>query len=212
MLDERLGRWNFWLFFIGFNVAFFPMHVLGLWGMPRRVYTYPAEMGWGDLNLVSSLGAATIAVSVLLFLFNVARTLRHGAMAGPDPWGAGTLEWSVASPPPAGNFEVIPVVHGRYPLWQPQAEPTHVTGMSNEWREVLVTTVADAEPDHRLWMPSSSIWPFLSAVATTVLFVGSIFTPWAVVWGSVPVGIAATWWFWPKRSVVQERVRTEVQP
>jgi len=212
MLDERLGRWNFWLFFIGFNVAFFPMHVLGLWGMPRRVYTYPAEMGWGDLNLVASIGAATIAVSVLLFLFNVARTLRHGAMAGPDPWGAGTLEWSVASPPPAGNFEVIPVVHGRYPLWQPRAEPTHVTGMSNEWREVLVTTVADAEPDHRLWMPSSSIWPFLSAVATTVLFVGSIFTPWAVVWGSVPVGIAATWWFWPKRSVVQERVRSEVQP
>jgi cytochrome c oxidase subunit 1 len=212
LLDERLGRWNFWLFFIGFNVAFFPMHVLGLWGMPRRVYTYPAEMGWSDLNLVASIGAATIAVSVLLFLFNVARTLRHGAMAGPDPWGAGTLEWSVASPPPAGNFEVIPVVHGRYPLWQPQAEPTHVTGMSNEWREVLVTTVADAEPDHRLWMPSSSIWPFLSAVATTVLFVGSIFTPWAVVWGSVPVAIAATWWFWPKRSVVQERVRTEVQP
>jgi cytochrome c oxidase subunit 1 len=212
LLDERLGRWNFWLFFIGFNVAFFPMHVLGLWGMPRRVYTYPAEMGWSDLNLVASIGAATIAVSVLLFLFNVARTLRHGAMAGPDPWGAGTLEWSVASPPPAGNFEVIPVVHGRYPLWQPQAEPTHVTGMSNEWREVLVTTVADAEPDHRLWMPSSSIWPFLSAVATTVLFVGSIFTPWAVVWGSVPVAIAATWWFWPKRSVVQERVRSEVQP
>jgi len=212
LLDERLGRWNFWLFFIGFNVAFFPMHVLGLWGMPRRVYTYPAEMGWGDLNLVASLGAATIAVSVLLFLFNVARTLRHGAMAGPDPWGAGTLEWSVASPPPAGNFEVIPVVHGRYPLWQPQAEPTHVTGMSNEWREVLVTTVADAEPDHRMWLPMPSIWPFLSALATTVLFVGSIFTPWAIVWGSVPVGIAATWWFWPKRSVVQERVRTEVPP
>ena len=212
LLDERLGRWNFWLFFIGFNVAFFPMHVLGLWGMPRRVYTYPAEMGWGDLNLVASLGAATIAVSVLLFLFNVARTVRHGAMAGPDPWGAGTLEWSVASPPPMGNFEVIPVVHGRYPLWQPQAEPTHVTGMSNEWREVLVTTVADAEPDHRMWLPMPSIWPFLSALATTVLFVGSIFTPWAIVWGSVPVGIAATWWFWPKRSVVQARVKSELQP
>jgi cytochrome c oxidase subunit 1 len=212
MLDERLGRWNFWLFFIGFNVAFFPMHVLGLWGMPRRVYTYPAEMGWGDLNLVATIGAATIAASVLLFLLNVARSLRHGIVAGADPWGAGTLEWSVASPPPMGNFEVIPVVHGRYPLWQPRAEPTHVTGMSDEWREVLVTTVADAEPDHRMWMPSSSIWPFLSALATTVLFVGSIFTPWAVVWGSVPVAIAATWWFWPKRSVVQERLRSEVRP
>ena len=212
MLGERLGRWNFWLFFIGFNVAFFPMHLLGLWGMPRRVYTYPAEMGWGDLNLLSSIGAATIGVSMVLFLANVVRTLRRGAMAGPDPWGAGTLEWSVASPPPMGNFDVIPVVQGRYPLWQPQAEPTHVTGMSNDWREVLVTTVADAEPDHRLWMPSSSIWPFLSAVATTILFVGSIFTPWAVVWASVPVGIAATIWFWPKRSIVEQRVQSESRP
>jgi cytochrome c oxidase subunit 1 len=212
MLDERLGRWNFWLFFIGFNVAFFPMHLLGLWGMPRRVYTYPAGMGWGDMNFVSSIGAATIAASVLLFLANVARSLRRGAEAGPDPWGAGTLEWSVASPPPMGNFEVIPVVHGRYPLWQPQAEPTHVEGMSNDWREVLVTTAADAEPDHRLWMPSSSIWPFVSALATTILFVGSIFTPWAVVWAAAPVAVAATLWFWPKRAVVRERVRSELPP
>jgi cytochrome c oxidase subunit 1 len=212
LLDERLGRWNFWLFFTGFNVTFFPMHVLGLWGMPRRVYTYPAEMGWGSLNLVASLGAAAIAVSVLLFLVNVVRTLRRGQAAGADPWGAGTLEWSVASPPPAGNFEIIPVVHGRYPLWQPRPEPTHVTGMSNDWREVLVTTVADAEVDHRLWMPSSSIWPFVSALATTVLFIGSIFTPWAVVWASLPVGVAATLWFWPKRAIVQERVRSESRP
>jgi cytochrome c oxidase subunit 1 len=212
MLGERLGRWNFWLFFIGFNLAFFPMHLLGLWGMPRRVYTYPAEMGWGNLNLLSSSGAALIGVSVLLFLVNVVRSLRRGAAAGPDPWGAGTLEWSVASPPPQGNFDVIPVVHGRYPLWQPQAEPTHVTGMSNDWREVLVTTVSDAEPDHRLWMPSSSIWPFVAALATTVLFVGSIFTPWAVVWASVPVGVAATIWFWPKRSIVEQRVQSESRP
>lgn len=212
MLGERLGRWNFWLFFIGFNVAFFPMHLLGLWGMPRRVYTYPAEMGWGDMNLVSTIGAALIAVSVLLFLVNVVRTLHNGPLAGPDPWGAGTLEWSVASPPPMGNFEVIPMVHGRYPLWQPQPEPTHVTGMSNDWREVLITTVTDAEPDHRLWMPSSSIWPFLSAVATTILFVGSIFTPWAVVWAAAPVAIGATLWFWPKRSIVEQRVHSESAP
>ncbi|MCS0613593.1 cytochrome c oxidase subunit I [Massilia kyonggiensis] len=212
MLGERLGRWNFWLFFIGFNVAFFPMHLLGLWGMPRRVYTYSAEMGWDGMNLLSSIGAAIIAASMLLFLVNVVRSLRRGAMAGRDPWGAGTLEWSVPSPPPMGNFDVIPVVHGRYPLWQPQREPTHVTGMSNDWREVLVTTVADAEPDHRLWMPSSSIWPFLSAVATTILFVGSIYTPWAVVWAAAPVAIGATLWFWPKRSVVEQRVHSESPP
>ena len=114
----------------------------------------------------------------------------------------------VAVPRHSGCFAVVPS-----PLrLEPHPEPTHVTGMSNEWREVLITTVADAEPDHRLWMPSSSIWPFLSALATTVLFVGSIFTPWAVAWGAVPVAIGATIWFWPKRAIVQERVRTEVQP
>jgi cytochrome c oxidase subunit 1 len=212
MLSERLGRWNFWLFFIGFNVAFFPMHILGLQGMPRRIYTYPAEMGWGDLNMLSSIGAAVIVVSVLLFIINVVRSYRGGTLAGNDPWGAGTLEWSMASPPPAGNFELVPVVHGRYPLWEPQGTPSHVTGLTSKHREVLITSVNDAELDHRLWLPSSSIWPFLSAVAVTILFVGSIFTPWAVVWASIPVAIATTFWFWPKRRTAEQRVALEVNP
>jgi cytochrome c oxidase subunit 1 len=212
MLDERLGRWNFWLFFIGFNVTFFPMHILGLQGMPRRIYTYPHEMGWGGMNLTASLGAVVIVISVLLFIINVARSYRHGALAGDDPWGAGTLEWSTSSPPPAGNFELMPVVHGRDPLWEPQGTPAHVTGLTSKHREVLITSVNDAELDHRLWLPSSSIWPFLSAVATTVLFIGSIFTPWAVVWASIPVAIAATLWFWPKRKTAEQRRATEVNP
>jgi len=212
MLSERLGRWNFWLFFIGFNVAFFPMHVLGLQGMTRRIYTYPEEMGWGNLNLLATVGALTIAVSVLLFIINVLHSRRHGELASSNPWGGGTLEWSVASPPPMGNFPLVPMVHGRYPLWQAPAEPLHVTGLSNEHREVLITSVADARLDHRMWLPSSSPWPFLSAVATTILFIGSIFTPWAVVWAAVPVAIATTVWFWPKRDVVRQRVRTELKP
>jgi cytochrome c oxidase subunit 1 len=212
LLDERLGRWQFWLFFIGFNVAFFPMHVLGLQGMPRRVYTYPEEMGWGTLNMTATVGAVMIAVSVLLFIVNVLRSHRGGQVAGENPWGAGTLEWGTASPPPAANFELMPVVHGRFPLWERGAMPSHVSGLSTRHREVLITSVSDAELDHRLWLPSSSIWPFLAAVATTVLFVGSIFTPWAVVWASVPVAIAATLWFWPKRSTVDLRVESEVRP
>jgi cytochrome c oxidase subunit 1 len=212
LLGERLGRWNFWLFFIGFNVSFFPMHVLGLWGMPRRVYTYPAEMGWGSLNLTATVGAFMIAVSVLLFIVNVLRSRRHGAPAGNDPWGAGTLEWSVASPPPAGNFEMVPVVHARDPLWEAGKLPSHVTGLANDYREILVTSVADAELDHRLWLPSSSIWPFLTAIATTILFVGSIFTPWAVVWAAVPVAIGATYWFWPKKDIVEQRTGSERSP
>jgi cytochrome c oxidase subunit 1 len=216
MLSERLGRWNFWLFFIGFNVSFFPMHLLGLQGMPRRIYTYPAEMGWGTMNLVATIGGVMIALSVLLFIINVLRSRRAGELAGADPWGAGTLEWSVASPPPMGNFELVPVVHGRFPLWQahqePTKEPAYVTGLTSEHREVLITSVADAELDHRLWLPSSSIWPFLSAIAVTILFVGSIFTPWAVVWAAVPVAIATTFWFWPKKETVDKRVRGEVAP
>jgi cytochrome c oxidase subunit 1 len=133
-------------------------------------------------------------------------------VAGPNPWGAGTLEWSVASPPPAGNFELVPVVHGRYPLWQETQEPTHVTGLANDDRLVLVTSVADALPDHRMALPGPTPWPFLAAVATTILFVGSIFTPWAIVWGAVPVAIAATCWFWPKRKVAEQRRRVEVHP
>jgi cytochrome c oxidase subunit 1 len=212
MLGERLGRWNFWLFFVGFNLAFFPMHMLGLHGMPRRVYTYPAEMEWDTLNLLATAGAFVIALSVLLFIINVVRSHRHGAPAGANPWGADTLEWSVSSPPPAANFELVPVVHGRHPLWQEAARPSHVTGLANDYREVLITSVADAAVDHRLWLPSSTPWPFLAAVATTILFVGSIFTPWAVVWGAVPVAIAATFWFWPKREMTSRRVDSELLP
>jgi cytochrome c oxidase subunit 1 len=212
MLSERLGRWNFWLFFIGFNVAFFPMHVLGLQGMPRRVYTYPGEMGWGGMNLVATIGALTIALSVLLFVINVLHSRRRGEVASSDPWGAGTLEWSVSSPPPMANFKLVPVVHGRYPLWQEAAEPTHVTGLASDYREVLITSVADAAVDHRLWLPSSTAWPFWAAVATTILFVGSIFTPWAVVWAALPVAVATTAWFWPKRDMIRQRVDSELLP
>jgi cytochrome c oxidase subunit 1 len=212
LMSERLGRWNFWLFFVGFNVAFFPMHLLGLAGMPRRVWTYPAQMGWGDMNLLSTLGAFTIGASVAVFAVNVWRSARHGERAGADPWGAGTLEWSIASPPPACNFGAVPVVHGRDPLWEPARQPSHVSGLAVGQREVLSTTVLDAHPDTRIVYPASTAWPFWGAVATTVFFVGSIFTPWAVVWGAVPVAVALTAWFWPKMKEVRGSVSLERMP
>jgi heme/copper-type cytochrome/quinol oxidase subunit 1 len=118
MLDERLGRWNFWVLFVGVNLTFFPMHVVGLRGMPRRIYTYPAGLGWDWLNLLESVGAVVTVVGVLLFLINVFRSLRSGALAPANPWGAATLEWSTSSPPPEYNFAVIPTVRGREPLWE----------------------------------------------------------------------------------------------
>jgi cytochrome c oxidase subunit I+III len=212
LMSERLGRWNFWLFFIGFNVAFFPMHLLGLKGMPRRVYTYREGLGWDTLNAVSTLGAIVIAASMLLFLVNVWRSRRHGEPAGDNPWRAATLEWATTSPPVAGNFIAPPVVHGREPLWEPVREPLRVHGLAIDTRETLVTTVVDAEPDHRLTFPMPSVWPFVGAVATTVLFIGSIFTPWAMVWGMVPVAIALTAWFWPKPRETAASVALERTP
>jgi cytochrome c oxidase subunit I+III len=92
MLGERTGWWNFWLLFLGFNLTFFPMHQLGLKGMTRRVYSYRAETGWGDLNLLATIGAFLLGAGVLVFMANVYRSRRRGRLAGPDPWGAGTLE------------------------------------------------------------------------------------------------------------------------
>jgi cytochrome c oxidase subunit 1 len=212
MLSERLGRWNFWLFFIGFNLTFFPMHNLGLHGMPRRVYTYPADMGWNALNALSSFGSAMIAVSMLLFVVNVARTLRSGAPAGPDPWGGATLEWDVPSPPPAYNFGRIAIVGSRAPLWEENGIRGRVVGLDLDTPMNLVTHVLDASVDHRSIYPGPSIWPFVSAVAVTVLFVGSIFTPWAVVWASIPVAMALTAWFWPRKGETEEHLALERKP
>ena len=118
MLDERLGRWNFWVMFIGFNLGFFPMHISGLLGMPRRVYTYAPNMGWDTLNLITTVGSFLFAIGVLLLLINVAISWRRGEAAGPNPWDAATLEWLTPSPPPSYNFTVIPTVASRYPLWE----------------------------------------------------------------------------------------------
>jgi cytochrome c oxidase subunit I len=117
LLDERVGRWHFWLTLAGFLITFFPMHFLGLMGMPRRVYTYPDLPGWAAINLVVTGGAFLLGFSVLLGLWNVWRSLRHGQPAGDNPWEAWTLEWATTSPPPAHNFRQIPVVDSARPLY-----------------------------------------------------------------------------------------------
>jgi cytochrome c oxidase subunit 1 len=212
LLSERLGRWNFWLFFIGFNLTFFPMHSLGLRGMTRRIYTYDAESGWGGLNLLASVGALLIAVSVLLFIVNVIRALRSGPQASGNPWNATTLEWGTSSPPPPYGFASVPVVESRQPLRRGPEPPVRVDGLPLKVRAMLVTRMHDAAPDYISIDPSPTIWPLVSALSVTGLFISTIFTPWGLVVGAVPLTIALIGWFWPKKDETETECEIEVKP
>jgi cytochrome c oxidase subunit 1 len=210
LLSERLGRWHFWLFLVGVNGTFFPMHVLGLEGMPRRVYTYLPETGWGRLNLVATVGAGVIIASVVVFIVNVLMSRRAGVLAGPNPWGASGLEWATSSPPTPWGFHHIPVVESRSPLWEPSDELPVTTGLRTDRREALITTALDALPDSRHDMPGESIWPLIMALAVGVTFIGAVFTPWAYVVGFVLGVIAFGGWGWPRGTRPEDEVSTGV--
>jgi len=198
MMSEGLGKVSFWTVFLGFQLAFFPMHIAGLLGMPRRVYTYPAGMGLELPNMLSSIGSAVVAVGVLLFVVNMVKSFAVGAEAGPNPWDAPGLEWAAASPPAWYNFAHIPAVESRTPLWDAEDRFGVVHGLRVDDRELLLTTVISAAPDLREPSACPSIWPFIAAVATAITFIASVFSPWAVAFGAVPVAIALIAWFWPK--------------
>ncbi|MBI4213146.1 MAG: cytochrome c oxidase subunit I [Chloroflexi bacterium] len=175
-LGEGLGQLNFWLMMIGFNLTFGPMHFLGVDGMPRRIFTYPAEMGWGLWNLVSTIGAYAIGLSVLVFIANVSKSLRAGERAGSDPWDGRTLEWSISSPPPHYNFATIPVVHGRDAFWlekYPELEG-HAAAAPDERRDR--TAAHDAGEAHgHIHVPDPSYWPIATAAGILVAGTGVLF-------------------------------------
>ena len=198
MMDERLGTIAFWLVFVSFQVTFFPMHWSGMLGMPRRVYTYPAGLGLEVPNLISTIGAFALALGIVLFVVNGIVSLYRGALAGPNPWGAPSLEWATSSPPPVYNFEHIPVVDSDTPLWDRDGELPVVTGLRVDEKEMLLTTLVMATPDLREPVPEPSLWPFIAACAVGIVFVTSIFSPWSVPFGLIPCGIALIAWFWPK--------------
>jgi cytochrome c oxidase subunit 1/cytochrome c oxidase subunit I+III len=217
MMDDRLGKWTFWTMFVGFNVAFFPMHITGLMGMPRRVYTYPADMGVGWLNLVSSVGAFVFAAGVLVFLINIANSLRSGAPAGNNPWDAPTLEWATKSPPPVYNFATIPQVASRYPLWEDrlrESDERSIIGdgvpdgmVLDRGKETIGVTPLDAEPNVVLKMPGDSILPFLLSIGMTVLFFGMLAEAvWLVATGVACEFVILALWLTPKRHDAEERV------
>jgi len=155
LLNESLGKWHFWLQLVGMNLAFFPMHFIGLLGMPRRVYTYSPELGVGALNLVSTIGAFLIALAILIFLVNLWHSRTHGQPAPNDPWGGATLEWSVSSPPPVYNFSVIPTVTSRLPRWS--------TERHGPMRD------PPAMPPGPIHVPGGSWWPLVAALGLPVM-------------------------------------------
>ncbi len=197
LMSDRLGKIGFWTIFLGFQLAFFPMHFAGLMGMPRRVYTYPAGMGLELPNLLSSIGSAVVAIAVLLFVMNMVWSFWAGRSAGPNPWDAPSLEWATASPPPWYNFAHIPAVDSRTPLWDSEGMPV-VHGLRVDDRELLLTSVISAAPDVREPSAIPSIWPFIAAVATAIMFIASVFSPWALIFGILPIAAALVAWFWPK--------------
>jgi len=173
MLDERLGKLHFWLMLIGFNLTFFPMHLVGLHGMPRRVYTYPEGLGFELLNQIETAGSFVLGLAFLVFLVNVFRTWRRPRNAPADPWNGATLEWAIPSPPQEFNFAQIPVVHGRDALWEakrqhrgPLPEPARVSGQG-------------------IHMPNPSYWPVVAAVGVLAVFLSLMFLGQTGVWGVV---------------------------
>ena len=215
MMSEKIGRWVFGLMFVGFNVTFFPMHLLGLDGMPRRVWTYPADMGVSGTNLVITLGAFLFASGILLLLLNIVQGLRNGRRAGPDPWGGPTLEWSVSSPPPVYNFAVIPLVASRHPLWEEalgdveDRSVLHEGFLLDEGKETLAVTPLDGEPDVIVKMPGDSLLPLALALTLLVLFAGVLIgSAWTAGLGGIATFVVLTLWFRPNPETMQyEQVR-----
>jgi heme/copper-type cytochrome/quinol oxidase subunit 1 len=205
-LSERLGRWSFWVMFVAFNVTFFPMQILGLLGMPRRVFTYDNGLGWGTLNLIASVGSVFFALGTGLSLWNWVRAVRRKEPVADDPWEADSLEWSTTSPPPEFNFAALPVVEGRHPLWDatplryavgegPGTDGLTLAGAVD--RRTPVTEGFVTRPQEDLWIPHESWVPVLTAAGIAVLFTGLLVSAGLVLAaGIVSVVVAAATWAW----------------
>jgi cytochrome c oxidase subunit 1 len=186
-----MGKLNFWLMVIGFNLTFFPMHFLGFEGQPRRTYTYPSGMGWDSMNLLATIGAFIIATSVLVFIVNIIFTAKRGEKAGHDPWDARTLEWSIPSPPPEYNFATVPVVTSLDDYWHRKYTEDDEGrlvklpgGLSYDDDSQLTPPGFDASKVH---MPSPSYWPLIFAFSLPIMGYGFVFQNWWLLAGGVVI-------------------------
>jgi cytochrome c oxidase subunit 1/cytochrome c oxidase subunit I+III len=200
MMNEKLGKQSFWIMFIGFNVGFFPMHNLGLMGMPRRIYTYQQGLGFDDLNMLVTAGAFTFGIGILLSLINLFISLRNGRLAGPNPWNSDGLEWMSDCPPASYGSAHIPVVASRHPLWDDfDEEEDPGNDRTLDWGRLTPTTSClDAEPLGIATIPEDSLAPLLMSLALFGFFFTFVFQ---MVWVALGFMIAAfalgCFWMWP---------------
>lgn len=217
-LSERLGRIAFWLTFIGFNVAFFPMHLTGLLGMPRRVFTYPEGLGLDHLNMMSTIGAFALASGVGVVFWDLVRPKPRQPYAGRNPWNAGTLEWAQEMPGKPWGIRSIPEIDSRYPLW----DQPHIVRDIDEGRfylpdaqemkrETLVTSVIDAEPVYVARLSDQSWFPLCAAVAIGGFFVFGTYHLWIAALVSLAVGVGVIWcWNWQSSAAIPEKPQKAV--
>jgi len=205
-LNERIGKLHFWLMLIGFNLTFGPFHILGLEGMPRRIYTYAPNMGWDFWNMVSTIGSFMIAASVAIFMYNAWRARKYGEIAGNDPWDARTIEWMTTSPPPEHNFDEIPVVHALDDFWHKK----YVEDKSGKLVPVPsggATDDAEHHPEqhgeahgggHGIHLPSPSYMPILAGLGLPIIGYGLIYGYYiSIVGGLILLGGLYGWAFEP---------------
>jgi cytochrome c oxidase subunit I+III len=205
MLSEGLGKLSFWLMFAGFNLAFFPMHISGLLGQPRRTYTYASGLGWDVWNLLATIGAFMLAVGILVTLINWLQSARRGAPAGNDPWKSETLEWSTTSPPPEYNFETVPTVRSLHPMWdQPELSVGPQRPEDGGYplaggHVTMSTSMLDGTPQALVHMPHQSPWPLILTVAMLTFLYGILIDAYVVAAiGAVGSAAGLIGWFYPR--------------
>ncbi|MBW3623190.1 MAG: cbb3-type cytochrome c oxidase subunit I [Armatimonadetes bacterium] len=215
MLSERMGKWSFWTTFIGFNVAFFPMHMMGLLGMPRRVYTYPSSLGLDGYNMVATVGAFLLALGFLLTVANVIVSARKGERAGADPWGGDTLEWAISSPLPGPMFYQIPPVYSRHPSWETDESKrqderieraSRATANKPEtWRGILMVDVLNGLPQSIQPLSKGGYAPSFAALMITVASMGALLKLYLV--GAICILLALVSiivWLWPHEAYLKK--------
>jgi cytochrome c oxidase subunit I+III len=217
-LSDRLGRLAFWFMFVGFNLTFLPMHLTGLRGMPRRVFTYPDELGFETLNFISTIGAFILGIGIAVVAWDIVRPKKKQPISERNPWNAGTLEWLPVMPPEPWGVRSIPEIDSRYPLWQ---QPNFVRDVDQgrfyladaeeSKRETMVSTVIDAQPMQCLRLPGPSFIPAIAALTLGGFFILGTFNLWIPALVSLLAAIGVIWyWLWTGTAVIPEKAEKNV--